>query len=142
MADNINLNGPYDTKVPGYNESADIQKALKLFLYGTETPPSTQSAILSNSLAGHLKALQTGIDDLNSQGIGSEVLATEPTGIPNGFIWVDSDSAPSSQPQYAQSYYSGSSPLSPTTGTLWVNSSDSPLKMFVWSGTEWKEIGV
>lgn len=141
MADNINLNGPYDTKVPGYNESADIQKALKLFLYGTETPPSTQSAILSNSLAGHLKALQTGIDDLNSQGIGSEVTATEPVGVPDGFIWLNPTETFSEVPRYSVSYYSVNAPASPSIGTLWVDSSSLPLGLFVWSGSQWRRIG-
>ncbi len=141
MADNINLNGPYDTKVPGYNESADIQKALKLFLYGTETPPATQSAIQSNSLAGHLKALQTGIDDLNAQGIGSEVTSTEPTGVPDGFIWLDPTVGLANSVQYAVSSYTSTPPASPSVGMLWVDSASSPLNMFVWSGTAWREIG-
>ena len=58
MADDINLNGPYNTKVPTYSQKADIQEALKLFLYGEGTLPTTSSEIASVSLAGHLKTLQ------------------------------------------------------------------------------------
>ena len=92
MADNINLNGPYDTKVPSYNESADIQEALKLFLYGTTTPPSNQSEILSTSLAGNLKRIEADITVINNRGLGSTVSTTQPTGIGNGYVWLDSDS--------------------------------------------------
>lgn len=141
MADNINLNGPYDTKVPSYNESADIQEALKLFLYGTTTPPSNQSEILSTSLAGNLKRIEADITVINNRGLGSTVSTTQPTGIGNGYVWLDSDSGISASVQYAQAQYSTTSPASPSTGTLWVDSDSSPLTMYVWSGIEWKEIG-
>jgi hypothetical protein len=141
MADNINLNGPYDTKVPSYNESADIQQALKLFLYGTTTLPSNQSEILSNSLAGHLKVIEADIDVINNRGLGSSVSTTQPTGVGNGYVWLDSDSGVSASVQYSESYYAGAAPQSPTTGTLWVDSNSSPLVMYVWSGTAWRAIG-
>jgi hypothetical protein len=141
MADNINLNGPYDTKVPSYNESADIQEALKLFLYGTTTPPSNQSEILSTSLAGNLKRIEADITVINNRGLGSTVSATQPTNIGNGYVWLDSDSGIAASVEYAQAQYSTTSPASPSTGTLWVDSDSSPLTMYVWSGIEWKEIG-
>ena len=141
MADNINLNGPYDTKVPSYNESADIQEALKLFLYGTSTPPSNQSEILSTSLAGNLKRIETDIDVIDQRGLGSTVSTTQPTGVDDGYIWLDSDSGVSASVQYAQAQYSPTQPVSPSTGTLWVDSDFSPLTMYIWSGSEWKEIG-
>ena len=141
MADNINLNGPYDTKVPSYNESADIQEALKLFLYGTTTPPSNQSEILSNSLAGHLKEIEADITIINNRGLGSTVSATEPTGVANGYVWLVADSGVSASTQYSESYYASIPPNSPTTGTLGVDSASSPLNMFVWSGSAWREIG-
>ena len=141
MADNINLNGPYDTKVPSFNESADIQQALKLFLYGTVTPPSNQSEILSTSLAGNLKRIEADIDVIENRGLGSSVSATQPTGVGNGYVWLDSDSGVSASTEYSESYYASSSPQSPTTGTLWVDSGSSPLVMYVWSGTTWRAIG-
>ena len=141
MADNINLNGPYDTKVPSYNESADIQQALKLFLYGTTTPPSNQSEILSNSLAGNLKRIESDITVINNRGLGSIVSTSQPVNVGNGYVWLDSDSGISASVEYAQAQYSTTSPSSPSTGTLWVDSDSSPLKIYVYSGTEWKEIG-
>jgi len=141
MADNINLNGPYDTKVPSYNESADIQQALKLFLYGTTVLPSTQSEIASTSLAGNLKRIEADIDIIENRGLGSSVSTTQPTGVGNGYVWLDSDSGVSASVQYSESYYAAAAPQSPTTGTLWVDSASSPLTMYVWSGTAWRAIG-
>jgi hypothetical protein len=64
-----------------------------------------------------------------------------PTTVDNGYIWVDSTTSVTSDAQYATASYQTSAPSSPTTGSLWVDSDSSPLKMYVYSGTEWKEIG-
>lgn len=141
MAENINASGVYNTKIPGYSESADIQNALKLFLYGSTTVPATSSEIVSDSIAGHLKALQEDIDLVDAKGIGSSLASTEPSSVGNGYIWVDSTSSVTSDVQYANASYQATAPSSPTTGTLWVDSDSSPLTMYVWSGTEWLEIG-
>jgi hypothetical protein len=141
MADDINLNGPYNTKMPSYSQKADIQEALKLFLYGEGTLPTTESEIPAVSLAGHLKSLQEDIDVVDARGLGSIVSSTLPTGVDNGFIWVDSTSFIEPEVQYAISAYQDSAPSTPTVGSLWVDSDSSPLKMYVYSGTEWKEIG-
>jgi hypothetical protein len=141
MAEDINPTGPYNTKVPGYSEAADIQQALKLFLYGTTTLPSTTSEIQSASLAGNLKRIDASIETLNNKGIGSAIAASQPTGITNGHIWVDSTSSVTSGVQYATSSYQISAPASPATGSLWVDSDTTPLKMYVWSGSAWREIG-
>jgi hypothetical protein len=141
MAEDINPTGPYNTKVPGYNEAADIQQALKVFLYGTTTLPANKSQVLSTSIAGYLKSIETDIETLNNKGIGSEVASTQPTGISNGHIWVDSTSSVTSSIQYATASYQTTAPSSPTTGALWVDSDTTPLKMYVWSGSAWREIG-
>lgn len=141
MAEDINPTGPYNTKVPGYNEAADIQQALKVFLYGTTTLPENKSQVLSTSIAGYLKSIETDIETLNNKGIGSEVASTEPTGISNGHIWVDSTSSVTSSIQYAIASYQTTAPSSPTTGALWVDSDTTPLKIYVWSGSVWREIG-
>ena len=142
MAENINLNGPYDTQIPGYDDDADIKKALRLFLYGTDVLPANKSQVQSESIAGYLKELEDDIAAVDAKGIGSEIKSTEPIGVANGYIWVDSSSSVTSDVQYATAVYQTSQPSSPTTGTLWVDSDSSPyLKMYVWSGTEWKEIG-
>jgi hypothetical protein len=141
MAESINLNGPYDTQIPGYDDDADIKKALRLFLYGSNTLPANDSEIQAESIAGYLKALQDDVDAVDAKGLGSAILSTQPSVVSNGYIWVDSTSSVTSDVQYATASYQTSAPSSPSTGTLWVDSDSSPLKMYVYSGTEWKEIG-
>ncbi|MEI7674944.1 MAG: hypothetical protein WCI60_04365, partial [bacterium] len=54
-----NIGSVYITKVPGYEDAADIQAALKLYHYGTTELVPNEAAIVANSIAGHLKALST-----------------------------------------------------------------------------------
>ena len=136
-----NIGSVYPTKIPGYEDAADIQAALKLYHYGTSSEITTESQIIPNSVVGHIKALDTRIDTIEADGLGSAVLASMPTGIDNGYIWVDSSTSLTTDVQYATASYQASQPTNPTTGALWVDSDSSPLKMYVWSGSEWKEIG-
>ena len=64
-----------------------------------------------------------------------------PTGVENGYVWLDSSTTVTTNIQYAQAVYETTAPTSPTKGTLWVDSDSSPLKLYVYSGTEWKAIG-
>jgi hypothetical protein len=136
-----NIGTVYPTKIPGLEDPADIQAALKLYHYGTVNTISTESDIIANSVVGHIKALDTRVDAIESDGLGSAVLSTMPTTVDNGYIWVDSTTSVSADVQYSTASYQTSAPTSPTTGTLWVDSDSSPLKMYVWSGTAWREIG-
>lgn len=136
-----NIGTIYPTKIPGLEDPADIQAALKLYHYGTANTITSESEIVADSVVGHIKALDTRLDAIESDGLGSSILSSAPTGVDNGYIWVDSASSVTADVQYATSSYQASAPSSPTTGTLWVDSDSSPLTMYVWSGTEWKEIG-
>jgi hypothetical protein len=54
--------GVYSTKIPGYEDAADIQEALRLYHYGSTTIPTeynlgTTSGINTKSIAGHLQTL-------------------------------------------------------------------------------------
>lgn len=131
----------YPTKIPGLEDPADIQAALKLYHYGTTDAITTEGGIISNSVVGHIKALDTRIDSIESTGIGSGLKNAMPTSVPDGYIWVDSTSSPASEIRYAVSQYTTAQPSSPSVGTLWVDSDSSPLTMYVWSGTAWREIG-
>jgi hypothetical protein len=86
------IGGVYNTKIPEYSDNADIQEAFKLFLYGSTTIPANPAAIVSPSIAAHLKSLRDDVDDISNIGVGSDYSATEPTSPENGFIWVDADS--------------------------------------------------
>lgn len=136
-----NIGSVYPTKIPGYEDAADIQAALKLYHYGTSSEITTESQIIPNSVVGHIKALDTRIDTIEADGLGSAILPSMPTGIDNGYIWVDSSTSLTTDVQYATASYQISQPTNPTTGALWVDSDSSPLKIYVWSGSEWKEIG-
>lgn len=81
----------YNTQIPGYEDSADIQAALKLYHYGTTTPITQESDIVPNSVVGHLKALDTRLDSVEEVGVGSSYSPTEPLNPENGFIWVDAE---------------------------------------------------
>jgi hypothetical protein len=133
----------YNTQIPGYEDSADIQAALKLYHYGTTTPITQESEIVSNSVVGHIKALDDRIDDLQSTGIGSIFASTEPTSPENGYIWVDSDSSFGVASASVAAYQNDAPTTGLVDGLLWVDKNSSPLTMYVYDAEdeEWKEIG-
>ena len=60
--DTENGSGLYPTKIPGYEDAADIQEALRLYHYGSTVIPTdnnlgTPNGINTKSVAGHLKNL-------------------------------------------------------------------------------------
>ena len=61
--DTLDGSGQFPTKIPGYEDAADIQEALRLYHYGTAIIPATASEINDKSIAGYLKQLQTNIDN-------------------------------------------------------------------------------
>ena len=139
-----NIGPIYTTQIPGYEDAADIQAALRLYHYGTTTEPALTDPIESNSIAGHLGALDERINDLEVDPARSKMSNTEPTGeyIVNGYIWVDGDSVTGNAPTYGTATYSATAPnTSLVVGALWVDSDSSPLKIHVWSGSEWRVIG-
>jgi hypothetical protein len=92
-----NIGSLYNTKMPGYEDAADIQAALKLYHYGSETyntANTNPSQLPIPSMAHHLHTLQTEIDGIDSRGIGSEFSQSLPSDPADGYIWVDADSSP------------------------------------------------
>lgn len=136
-----NIGTVYPTKIPGFEDPADIQAALKLYHYGTTNTITSESEIIADSVVGHIKALDTRVDAIEADALGSAILPSAPTGVDDGYIWVDSTSNVTSDVQYATASYQTSAPSNPTTGTLWVDSDSSPLTLYVWSGSAWREIG-
>jgi hypothetical protein len=61
--DTLDGSGQFPTKIPGYEDAADIQEALRLYHYGANTIPATPTQINPKSIAGYLKQLQTNIDN-------------------------------------------------------------------------------
>lgn len=50
---------PYNTEIPELSENADIQTALRYYHYGENTNDITEEELNPNSMAGHLKALES-----------------------------------------------------------------------------------
>ena len=150
MSENINPNyvagqtedDLYNTQIPELSENANIQDALKYFHYGTLTPPTSASEILSQSIAGHLKTLKGEIDQQAGRGIGSKFQDSAPSVTEDGFIWVDSDSvAPVFDTDSLSAVFS---PIEPADnlndGMLWVDSSASPLELYIYDGSSWEPV--
>jgi hypothetical protein len=134
----------YKTQIPGYEDAADIQAALRTYHYGSTTAPTTEEDIEPYSIAGHFKALDNRVDFIEADPARSVYSDSEPTGtnLVNGYIWVDSTSITGNAPTYGTATYSASAPTQNlTAGTLWVDSDSTPLKLYVWSGLEWRVIG-
>lgn len=133
----------YPTQIPGLEEPADIQAALKLYHYGSATVPSTTAGVEPESIAGHLLSLREDVTALETTGVGSAYTATEPTSPVNGFIWVDADASFGSISGTVAAYQNDAPTSNLADGLLWVDKNSSPLKMYVYDlgTTTWKEIG-
>jgi hypothetical protein len=133
----------YPTQIPGYDDAADIQAALKLYHYGSSTVPANEGALVANSVAGHLKSLDTRLDSVEGTGIGSDFSSSEPTEPEDGFIWVDSDSSFGVALASVAAYQNDAPTTGLVDGLLWVDKNSSPLTMYVYDAAdeEWKEIG-
>jgi hypothetical protein len=130
------------TQMPSLDENADIQAALRLYHYGTAyDPDNTDPAELeAESIAGYINDLDGRIASVEDSGPGSEYSATMPTGIPDGYIWVDSTQSLGAQPGLVAAYQT-TAPSTPVLGSLWVDSTDTnDLSLKVYDGTTWKVI--
>ena len=88
-----NIGSAYPTQIPGYEDAADIQAALRLYHYGyipTDPENINSSDIPAQSIAGYLKSIEADVNDLDQRGVGSDFTPTEPNSPVDGFIWVDS----------------------------------------------------
>lgn len=140
----------YPTSIPGYDDAADIQAALRLYHYGSSSYDITNtntSNLIANSIAHHLYNLANTIAVLDAReqtrGIGSSYQSTEPGDVPNGYIWMNSILETSGSPTYPTAVYTSSTPSTPADGTLWVVKGSSPLLMKIYdsASSSWKTIG-
>jgi len=130
----------YNTKMPGYDDAADIQEALKLFLYGSttyDTANTNPSNLPNPSLARHLKDLRDDITVLETNSPGSDYASTEPASPQDGFIWVDATTTAPSIINFATAVYSNQEPESGLVdGLIWVDKSASPKRAYIYDATE------
>jgi hypothetical protein len=137
--------GLFNTKIPALSDAADIQAALRLYHYGSydyDGSNTNTSSLENPSVARHLQTLSNRITVQENLGVGSEFSATLPTTPVEGYVWVDSNSSsPIANTSPTVSYQTSAPDTGLTIGMLWVDSDSSPLKMYVYSGTDWREIG-
>jgi len=148
------------TKIPSLLDDANIQDALKAYHYGSydfDTAETDPEALLNPSIAYTINDLQNQIDDqvdleLAARDI-SRASTTAPTAaaftsfsatIPDGYIWVDTDSSAGVGYYSATSAYTETAPTTNlTNGLIWIEKGSSPLTMYVWNAdtSNWDEIG-
>jgi hypothetical protein len=141
MAEDIGALIP--TSIPSLTENADIQAALRLYHYGTSYDPTNTDVgeINDESIAGYIYSMQSDITALEASGPGSSYASTMPTGVPDGYIWVDSTQSLGAQPGLVAAYQT-SAPSSPVLGSLWVDSTNTnSLVLKVYDGSTWKVVG-
>jgi hypothetical protein len=121
------------TAIPGYADAADIQAALRAYHYGSYSynPANTSPAsLVTPSIAKTIYDIQQDIVTLeNRPSSGGDVATTAPvpgdftpSGIPNGYIWVDQDGTIGGQPVSATAVYTQSAPTSDLSmGVIWVD---------------------
>lgn len=138
MAESIGAQKP--TSIPSLTDNADIQAALRLYHYGEGFDHTSNGTLEPESIAGYLTNIDGRLDDIEASGPGSEYSGVMPTGIPDGYIWVDETQSLGAQPGLVAAYQT-SAPTSPVLGTLWVDSTDTnALSLKVYDGTTWKVI--
>jgi hypothetical protein len=120
------------TKIPGLADAADIQEALRVYHYGGSGFEATaaQTSLPAVGIARRLLEIEDDITDLeNRPSSGGDVDADAPvagdftpSGIPNGYIWVDENGSLGGAPTGATAVFTNSAPTtSITTGTIWVD---------------------
>jgi hypothetical protein len=128
----------YKTQVPGYDDPADIQAALKLYHYGTVDAPLTENDIVADSVAGHLKSIDSRVDILEVKRTGGDVTTSKPTNVPDGYIWVDKNTPGNGAPIYSSAVVSVTTPTQGLTdGLIWVNPNSGKTLVYLSSSSSW-----
>jgi len=139
-----NIGGLWNTKQPGYDDAADIQAALKAFLYGSydyDTTSTDPTQLPNPSLAKHLQGLKDRIEDQEELGIGSDYLTLAQIGAlvspADGYIAMASDSNGGAvESLYASAFYTNEAPTTDIVdGVLWVDKDSEALDTYVYDST-------
>ena len=140
----------YPTQIPGYDDAADIQAALRMYHYGSDSydinntssdPVDLPAASIAGNFAAFEERIST-LEDTNNSGIVSN---TEPsTNLKDGFIWLDADAANAGAGPYsATSIYQATAPTSNlVNGLIWVKKGSTPIEMYVYNEdiTDWDQV--
>lgn len=129
----------YNTQIPGYDDAADIQAALRLYHYGSSSYDinnANTALIEPDSIAGAFNAIDTRINTLETQTVPAQVSSTEPTSPVEGYLWLDTSASTSNGVFGMVADYQE---IAPTTylshGRIWVKSGVTPLEMYVYNSS-------
>lgn len=124
----------YSVNIPGLTDSADIQNAFKAYHYGAYTSIATTAGIGAGGIAYWLKEIESDIALLEARpSSGGDATSSAPvagdftpSGIPDGYIWVDLDGSMTSSVIGATAIYNNNAPTSGlTSGIIWVDKDSS-----------------
>lgn len=144
------IGGLWNTKQPGYEDKADIQAALKLFLYGNYNYDVTNEdpqQLLNPSIAYYLQQLKNRVDDQEELGIGSDYLTlaqiqaiAQPT---DGYIAMASDSSGSTvQSTYGIALYQNEAPTTNLAdGVVWIDKDSENKDIYVYDTSSFVKVG-
>lgn len=149
--------GVFNTIVPGYDDPADIQAALKLFLYGStsynpdpahysgstldDRIAAAKAALPNPSIARYISIIEQEIAAIHALGIGSSY-GTEPSAPIAGQIWMSSADVSTVPPAAVAIYQSTAPTVGLYNGLLWVDGSGANpvLKVYQSSSSTWKVV--
>ena len=136
MATGEEIGKDYPTLMPALTDDANIQEAFTMYHYGLTSYTGIE-VIPEDSIEGHFEAVNERVTLLEGRPIaGGVVSPTEPTEtgtppqpIPEGYIWVDSDSISDFSTAWPTVIYSPTDPSASLTmadvGTLWIDENDT-----------------
>jgi hypothetical protein len=146
-----NIGNLVPTKIPALSDDANIQDALKAYHYGSydfDTAETNTANLLNPSIAYTITNLQTQITTKAALEVSardsSRASTTAPTAaaftafsntIPNGYVWLDTDSSAGVGYYSATSAYTTTAPSTNlANGLIWIKKGSSPLEMYVYNG--------
>lgn len=136
MATGEEIGKDYPTLMPALTDDANIQEAFTMYHYGLTSYTGIET-IPEDSIEGHLGAVNERVTLLEGRPVaGGIVSPTEPTqtgtppqAIPEGYVWVDSDSTSDFSTAFPTVIYSPTDPSASLTmadiGTLWIDEDDT-----------------
>jgi hypothetical protein len=146
-----NIGNLVPTKIPALSDDANIQDALKAYHYGSytfDTSETNTANLLNPSIAYTINNLQTQITTKAALEVAardsSRATTTAPTAaaftafsntIPDGYVWLDTDSSAGVGYYSATSAYTTTAPSTNlANGLIWIKKGSSPLEMYVYNG--------
>ena len=146
-----NIGNLVPTKIPALSDDANIQDALKAYHYGSytfDTAETNTANLLNPSIAYTITNLQTQINTKAALEVAardiSRATTTAPTAaaftafsntIPDGYVWLDTDSSAGVGYYSATSAYTTTAPSTNlANGLIWIKKGSSPLEMYVYNG--------